>query len=137
MLRYLRKAVPARCKLDSFAIIKHSLTNESSMKKIEDHNTLVSIVDNAVDEAKKEMKRLLNSRSKFVDRKEKPKEWERLKLEKRDVKQNSSRPQKAPITARLVCACRQLRVSMFFTFNFQDPCSILERYPRTVVCYPK
>ncbi|KAE9414510.1 hypothetical protein Angca_008622 [Angiostrongylus cantonensis] len=45
MPRYPRKSAPARCKLDSFAIIKHPLTTESAMKKIEDHNTLVFIVD--------------------------------------------------------------------------------------------
>ncbi|KJH43165.1 ribosomal protein L23 [Dictyocaulus viviparus] len=43
--KYPRKSAPARCKLDSFAIIKHPLTTESAMKKIEDHNTLVFIVD--------------------------------------------------------------------------------------------
>ncbi|KAJ1366156.1 hypothetical protein KIN20_026760 [Parelaphostrongylus tenuis] len=45
MPRYPRKSAPARCKLDAFAIIKHPLTTESAMKKIEDHNTLVFIVD--------------------------------------------------------------------------------------------
>uniref|UniRef100_A0A915ED94 Ribosomal protein L23/L25 N-terminal domain-containing protein n=1 Tax=Ditylenchus dipsaci TaxID=166011 RepID=A0A915ED94_9BILA len=39
------KAVPKRDKLDRFAIIKHPLTTESAMKKIEDTNTLVFIVD--------------------------------------------------------------------------------------------
>uniref|UniRef100_A0A915KI50 Ribosomal protein L23/L25 N-terminal domain-containing protein n=1 Tax=Romanomermis culicivorax TaxID=13658 RepID=A0A915KI50_ROMCU len=34
-----------RCKLDHFAIVKHPLTTESAMKKIEDNNTLVFIVD--------------------------------------------------------------------------------------------
>ncbi|VDP62522.1 unnamed protein product [Heligmosomoides polygyrus] len=43
--KFPRKSAPARCKLDSFAIIKHPLTTESAMKKIEDHNTLVFIVD--------------------------------------------------------------------------------------------
>ncbi|VDL72187.1 unnamed protein product [Nippostrongylus brasiliensis] len=43
--KYPRKSAPARSKLDSFAIIKHPLTTESAMKKIEDHNTLVFIVD--------------------------------------------------------------------------------------------
>ncbi|XGW35483.1 hypothetical protein V3C99_019033 [Haemonchus contortus] len=43
--KYPRKSAPARCKLDSFTIIKHPLTTESAMKKIEDHNTLVFIVD--------------------------------------------------------------------------------------------
>ncbi|VDM73305.1 unnamed protein product, partial [Strongylus vulgaris] len=44
-LRYPRKSAPARGKLDTFAIIKHPLTTESAMKKIEDHNTLVFMVD--------------------------------------------------------------------------------------------
>lgn len=43
--RYPRKSVPARNKMDAFAIIKHPLTTESAMKKIEDTNTLVFIVD--------------------------------------------------------------------------------------------
>uniref|UniRef100_A0A0N5AVS5 Ribosomal_L23eN domain-containing protein n=1 Tax=Syphacia muris TaxID=451379 RepID=A0A0N5AVS5_9BILA len=43
--RYPRKSVPKRPKLDSFAIVKHPLTTESAMKKIEDTNTLVFIVD--------------------------------------------------------------------------------------------
>jgi len=32
-------------KLDEFAILRYPLTTESAMKKIEDHNTLVFIVD--------------------------------------------------------------------------------------------
>ena len=32
-------------RLDSFGVIKYPLTTESAMKKIEDHNTLVFIVD--------------------------------------------------------------------------------------------
>lgn len=40
-----RKSVPHRPKLDRFSIIKHPLTTESAMKKIEDNNTLVFIVD--------------------------------------------------------------------------------------------
>uniref|UniRef100_A0A914YLQ3 Ribosomal protein L23/L25 N-terminal domain-containing protein n=1 Tax=Panagrolaimus superbus TaxID=310955 RepID=A0A914YLQ3_9BILA len=43
--KYARKAVPTRTKLDSFGIIKHPLTTESAMKKIEDTNTLVFICD--------------------------------------------------------------------------------------------
>ncbi|KAF7636718.1 Ribosomal_L23eN domain-containing protein [Meloidogyne graminicola] len=43
--RYPRKSVPKRNKLDAFATIKHPLTTESAMKKIEDTNTLVFIVD--------------------------------------------------------------------------------------------
>ena len=42
--KYPRKSVPQRNKLDHFAIIKHPLTTESAMKKIEDNNTLVFIV---------------------------------------------------------------------------------------------
>ncbi|CAJ0955751.1 unnamed protein product, partial [Mesorhabditis belari] len=43
--KYPRKSVPKRNKLDAFTIIKHPLTTESAMKKIEDNNTLVFIVD--------------------------------------------------------------------------------------------
>lgn len=43
--KYPRKSVPKRNKMDSYAIIKHPLTTESAMKKIEDTNTLVFIVD--------------------------------------------------------------------------------------------
>jgi len=31
--------------MDQFAIVKHPLTTESAMKKIEDNNTLVFVVD--------------------------------------------------------------------------------------------
>ncbi|XP_009572236.1 PREDICTED: 60S ribosomal protein L23a, partial [Fulmarus glacialis] len=40
-----RKSAPRRNKLDHYAIIKFPLTTESAMKKIEDNNTLVFIVD--------------------------------------------------------------------------------------------
>ncbi|RWS30488.1 ribosomal protein rpl23a-like protein [Leptotrombidium deliense] len=43
--KYPRKSVPHRPRLDKFSIIKHPLTTESAMKKIEDNNTLVFIVD--------------------------------------------------------------------------------------------
>jgi len=43
--KYPRKAVAKRNKMDAFSIIKHPLTTESAMKKIEDTNTLVFIVD--------------------------------------------------------------------------------------------
>lgn len=43
--KFPRKSVPTRNKLDSFAVIKNPLTTESAMKKIEDTNTLVFIVD--------------------------------------------------------------------------------------------
>ena len=43
--RYSRKSVPGRNKLDAFKIIQYPLTTESAMKKIEDNNTLVFVVD--------------------------------------------------------------------------------------------
>uniref|UniRef100_H2Z7N3 Large ribosomal subunit protein uL23 n=1 Tax=Ciona savignyi TaxID=51511 RepID=H2Z7N3_CIOSA len=43
--KYPRKSVAKRNKMDQFAIVKHPLTTESAMKKIEDNNTLVFIVD--------------------------------------------------------------------------------------------
>jgi len=43
--KYPRRSVPKRNRLDHFAIIKYPLTTESAMKKIEDTNTLVFIVN--------------------------------------------------------------------------------------------
>ena len=43
--KYPRRSAPRINKLDHFAIIKHPLTTESAMKKIEDNNTLVFMVD--------------------------------------------------------------------------------------------
>ncbi|XP_052501025.1 60S ribosomal protein L23a-like [Budorcas taxicolor] len=43
--KYPQKSAPRRNKLDHYAIISFLLTTESAMKKIEDNNTLVSIVD--------------------------------------------------------------------------------------------
>jgi len=43
--KYPRKSVDKTNKLDQFNILKHPLTTESAMKKIEDNNTLVFIVD--------------------------------------------------------------------------------------------
>ncbi|XP_068953318.1 large ribosomal subunit protein uL23-like [Petaurus breviceps papuanus] len=43
--KYPRKSAPLRNKLDHSAIIKFPLTTESAMKKIEDNDTLVFIVD--------------------------------------------------------------------------------------------
>merc|ERR1712153_284253 len=45
MGKYLRKSVQSLTKLDKYAIIKYPLTTESAMKKIEEINTLVFIVD--------------------------------------------------------------------------------------------
>jgi large subunit ribosomal protein L23Ae len=43
--KYPRKSAPKRPWLDQYKIIKFPLTTESAMKKIEDNNTLVFIVD--------------------------------------------------------------------------------------------
>ncbi|KAH7723331.1 60S ribosomal protein L23a [Aphelenchoides avenae] len=43
--KYPRESVPARNKLDSFAILKYPLTTENAVKKIEDNTTLVFVVD--------------------------------------------------------------------------------------------
>jgi len=43
--KYPRKAVHKQNKMDQYRILKHPLTTESAMKKIEDNNTLVFIVD--------------------------------------------------------------------------------------------
>merc|ERR1711971_1386206 len=39
------KSTPSRNRMDAYNIIKHPLTTESAMKKIEDNNTLVFICD--------------------------------------------------------------------------------------------
>ncbi len=41
----LHHSTPSVQKLDQYAILKYPLTTESAMKKIEDNNTLVFIVD--------------------------------------------------------------------------------------------
>ena len=41
---YPRRSAPRRNKMDQYSIIKHPLTTESAMKKIEDNNTLVFLV---------------------------------------------------------------------------------------------
>ncbi|RZC92582.1 hypothetical protein C5167_029360 [Papaver somniferum] len=43
--KYPRISAPPRNKLDHYQILKYTLTTESAMKKIEDNNTLVFIVD--------------------------------------------------------------------------------------------
>merc|ERR1712080_601895 len=42
---YQRKAVASLPRMDAYRTIVHPLTTESAMKKIEDHNTFVFIVD--------------------------------------------------------------------------------------------
>merc|ERR1711942_208027 len=43
--KYPRKSTPSRNRMDAYNIIKHPLTTESAMKKIEDNNTLVFVCD--------------------------------------------------------------------------------------------
>ncbi|CAL5363582.1 unnamed protein product [Camellia sinensis] len=50
--KYPRISVPPRNKLDHYQILKYPLTTESAMKKIEDNNTLVFIVDICADKKK-------------------------------------------------------------------------------------
>ncbi|KAH6781490.1 ribosomal protein L23AB, partial [Perilla frutescens var. hirtella] len=50
--KYPRISVPPRNKLDHYQILKYPLTTESAMKKIEDNNTLVFIVDIRADKKK-------------------------------------------------------------------------------------
>lgn len=42
---YPRRSAPRRVRMDHYATIKHPLTTESAMKKIEDNNTLVFVVN--------------------------------------------------------------------------------------------
>merc|ERR1711924_20703 len=44
--KYARKSVPPVPRMDQYRVLKYPLTTESAMKKIEDNNTLVFIVDN-------------------------------------------------------------------------------------------
>lgn len=43
--KYARKSIPSRPRLDQYSIIRYPLTSEAAMREIEDHNTLVFIVD--------------------------------------------------------------------------------------------
>ena len=43
--KFPRRSIPRSRSLDQYGIIKYPLTTESAMKKIEDNNTLVFIVD--------------------------------------------------------------------------------------------
>lgn len=43
--KYARRSTPKKTTLDKYSVIKYPLTTESSMKLIEDSNTLVFIVD--------------------------------------------------------------------------------------------
>ena len=50
--KYSRRSVPRVNKLDQYQILKYPLTTESAMKKIEDNNTLVFIVDTRANKRK-------------------------------------------------------------------------------------
>jgi len=43
--KFPKKSVPNRDRMDAYSVIRYPLTTESSMKKIEDNNTLVFIVN--------------------------------------------------------------------------------------------
>ncbi|CAD6197742.1 unnamed protein product [Caenorhabditis auriculariae] len=62
-------SAPGRNRLDAFTIIKHPHTTESAMKKIEDHNTLVFIVDERANkhDIKRAVKKLYNVRAMKVN----------------------------------------------------------------------
>eukprot|EP00890_Picochlorum_soloecismus_P003197 jgi/Picsp_1/3879/NSC_01391-R1_60s ribosomal protein l23a-like len=64
-----RVSAPKLQKLDAFAIIKYPLTTESAMKKIEDHNTLVFIVDTRANkkQIKDAVSRLYDIQSKKIN----------------------------------------------------------------------
>ncbi|GLT92489.1 hypothetical protein SLE2022_103240 [Rubroshorea leprosula] len=50
--KYPHISAPSRNKLDEYQIVKYPLTTESAMKKIQDNNTLVFIVDICADKKK-------------------------------------------------------------------------------------
>merc|ERR1712183_324976 len=57
--KYPRKSVEARPRMDKYRIIQYPVTTESAMKKIEEVNTLVFIVD--IDATKPKIKEAVNS----------------------------------------------------------------------------
>ena len=67
--QYTSKAVQGVQKLDKFRIIKFPLTTESAMKKIEENNTLVFIVDKTANkrQIKEAVKELHNIQCKKVN----------------------------------------------------------------------
>ena len=67
--QYTAKAVQGVQKLDKFRIIKFPLTTESAMKKIEENNTLVFIVDKTANkrQIKEAVKELHNIQCKKVN----------------------------------------------------------------------
>ncbi|XXG54859.1 hypothetical protein AAC387_Pa03g2636 [Persea americana] len=67
--KYPRISAPPRNKLDHYRILKYPLTTESAMKKIEDNNTLVFIVDIKADKkmVKNAVKKMYDIQTKKVN----------------------------------------------------------------------
>ncbi|KAJ4834850.1 60S ribosomal protein L23A, partial [Turnera subulata] len=67
--KYPRISTEPRNKLDHYQILKYPLTTESAMKKIEDNNTLVFIVDIRADKKKIKdaVKKMYDIQTKKVD----------------------------------------------------------------------
>ncbi|KAG8484782.1 hypothetical protein CXB51_021285 [Gossypium anomalum] len=63
--KYPRISAPPRNKLDHYQILKFPLTTESAMKKIEDNNTLVFIVD--IKKIKDTVKKMYDIQAKKVN----------------------------------------------------------------------
>ncbi|XP_057499374.1 uncharacterized protein LOC130783652 [Actinidia eriantha] len=64
--KYPRISAPRQNKLDRYQIVKYPLTTESAMKKIEDNNTLVFIVDIRADKKKIEDSVKISEFSTFI-----------------------------------------------------------------------
>merc|ERR1712154_557158 len=60
--KYSKRSVPGKRRLDKYRIIRHPLTTEHAMKRIEDHNTLVFVCDLRASKGqiKKAVKQLYN-----------------------------------------------------------------------------
>jgi len=60
--KYAKKTLPGKQKMDKYRIVRHPLTTEHAMKKIEDHNTLVFVCDNRASkpQIKRAVKQLYN-----------------------------------------------------------------------------
>uniref|UniRef100_A0A804ULN6 Large ribosomal subunit protein uL23 N-terminal domain-containing protein n=2 Tax=Zea mays TaxID=4577 RepID=A0A804ULN6_MAIZE len=66
--KYLRISTTGRNNLDQYQILKYPLTTESAMKKIEDNNTLVFIVDLKADKKiKAAVKKMYDIQAKKVN----------------------------------------------------------------------
>ncbi|KAI7835728.1 hypothetical protein COHA_010382 [Chlorella ohadii] len=67
--KFPRVSAPRQARLDEHSVIKYPLTTESAMKKIEDNNTLVFIVDVRADKKaiKKAVARLYDIQTKKIN----------------------------------------------------------------------